>query len=241
MAKRLTYDILFQDDNILCVNKPSGMPVIPGRNLETLSLKQRLEKDLAQQIWVTHRIDKETSGIVLFAKTAEAHKLINMAFQDHKINKVYRCICRGSVKKDVQHVNKPIYIDSKTNKVKIHPHGKESRSSYKSIEISKSYSLVEVHIETGRMHQVRVHMSSEGYPIVGDQLYNNKPEIYLKDIKKKYKGDFYEDQRPMISRCALHAYGLSFVHPITGEKMKIHSELPKDIKACWNQLHKNDK
>ena len=240
MAKKKLYEIIWQDSDLLIANKSTGLPVIPGRNLEMLSLKQRLEKDLDIHLWTTHRIDKETSGLVVFAKNPEAHKAMNQLFLDHKIAKIYRCICRGTISTKEKTIDKPIFIDSKVQKVKIHPHGKASVSHFKSIETSKSFSLVQVRIETGRTHQVRVHLSTEGYPIIGDLLYNRTPEVFLKDIKKKFKSKSVQE-RPMISRCALHAWGLSFIHPITNELLELESELPKDIRACWNQMVKNDK
>jgi len=240
MAKKKLYDLIWQDDHLLIANKSSGLPVIPGRNLEMASLKQRLEKDHNIHLWTTHRIDKETSGLVIFAKNQEAHKSMNQIFLDHKIEKIYRCIVRGVVESEEKTIDKRIYVDSKVQKVKINPQGKSAISHYKSVETSKGFSLVQVRIETGRTHQVRVHLSSESYPIIGDQLYNRIPNIYLKDIKKKYKNPRGEN-RPMIGRCALHAWGLSFIHPISGELLKLESELPKDIRACWNQLVKNDK
>jgi RluA family pseudouridine synthase len=238
MAGNKNYSTIFKDEDILVVNKQPGIPVIPGRNLKIKSLVESLKSEFNRDIFVNHRIDRFTSGIVLFALNKEAHASINEKFANNDVNKIYQCIAVGKLAEGEHVIDKPIFIDSRYQKVSIKPKGKISKSIYKGLKSAGNFHKVEVKIETGRTHQVRVHMSSENLPILGDELYNKKPFYYLKDIKKKYSENKNKESRPLISRQALHAFSLGISHPISGEEMQFNAEWPKDMKACWNMLQK---
>lgn len=238
MAGNKYFSEIYKDEDILVVNKAPGIPVIPGRNLKVRSLVELLKSTYKQEIFVNHRIDRFTSGIVLFALNKEAHSAINTQFQNNEVKKVYQCICVGKANTEETLIDRPIFIDSRSQKVSIQPKGKKSISYYQALESAQNFHKVQVRIETGRTHQVRVHMASEKLPIIGDELYNKKPFYFLKDIKKKYSESKNKESRPLISRQALHAYELSFEHPTKKEVMHFSAEWPKDMKACWKVLQK---
>lgn len=235
------FQIIFEDEDLIVVNKTTGIAVIPTRSGYPLSLKQMLETQFDYNIFVVHRIDRETSGIVIFAKNEEAHKSLNHQFLKRIVTKEYLCLCKGNTSEEWETIDKSILIDSRLKLVRISNDGKRAISHYKSLMNSKRYCKNLVRIETGRMHQIRVHMASVGHPILGDSLYNKHPEIYLSSFKKKYTSSKGSDQEEsLMKRAALHAYSLEILHPRTEEKIKFTAELPKDIKACWNQIEKWD-
>lgn len=240
MAKKL-YEIIYQDDVILVANKTTGITVIPTRTGVPRSLKDYLEIEVGHNLFTVHRIDKETSGIVIFAKNEEAHKNLSLQFQKRKVVKEYLCLTAGNGLNQWKEINKPILIDSRSKTVKINQDGKYAISHYKCIENSKRFSKHLVKIETGRMHQIRIHMASVGHPILGDELYNRHPKVLLSSFKKKYsRTNRDKEERSLMQRAALHAYTLEIIHPTTNDKMKFSATLPKDINACWNQISKWD-
>lgn len=241
MAKT-NYAIIYEDESIIVVNKSTGITVIPTRDGHVKSLKEVLDFQLGIEAFVVHRIDRETSGIVIFAKNEEAHRHLNNQFLKRKVIKEYICLSNGTTQEEWIEINKPILKDTRSKLVRIHPTGKKAISHFKSIENSKKFSKNIIRIETGRMHQIRIHLASVGHPILGDELYNKNPKILLSQFKKKYQsGSVFEEERSMMQRTALHAFSLTVFHPESEEKMYFEAELPKDIKACWTQIMKWDK
>lgn len=239
MAGNKNYIELYKDDHILVVNKLAGIPVIPGRNLQLKSLVDLLKEKHQQDIFVNHRIDRFTSGIVIFALNKESHANINEQFLNNEVDKLYHCISAGNIKEGEHVIDKAIYINARSPKVSLHPKGKKSISIYKGIESKGNFHKIEVKIETGRTHQVRVHMNSERLPILGDTLYNKNPFYYLKDLKKKkFSQNKNKEERPIIGRQALHAYSLRLKHPKTNKELVFSAEWPKDMRAAWNILKK---
>ncbi len=238
MAGNKAFTEIYKDDDIIVINKAPGYPVIPGRNLKLSSIVELLKAKYGENVFVNHRIDRNTSGIVLFAFNRESHAYINDLFLNNKVDKLYHCISAGKLKEGTHVIDKAIYINSRYNKVSIKPKGKKSVSIYKGIESKGEFHKIEVKIETGRTHQVRVHLASERLPILGDDLYNKKPFYYLKDLKKKFSTSKNKETRPIIGRQALHAYSLTVTHPKTQEEIIFTAEWPKDMKAAWNILYK---
>ena len=240
MAKKKALDILHDDPHFLIVNKAPGMLSIPDRfvaeipNLLTL-LNKRFEK-----VFVVHRLDKETSGIICYAKTEEAHKKLNKQFLDRTVDKHYLAIVEGTPYPASGEIDLPIIESSSTRgKMIVKKTGKESLTLYKTIEFFKHYSLVDANIKTGRMHQVRVHLNAIGHPLAIDPLYGRQSEIFLSKIKKKkFNLQKNTEEQPLLSRTTLHAHSLAFDHPVTGERLKFEAEPPKDFRAFLNQLRK---
>lgn len=241
MSKSKFFTLIHKDDHVIVVNKAPGIPVVPSRDPNEKSLVKLLQYQLDRHIYVVHRIDRETSGIVVFAFDEETHKALNLQFYKREVEKHYISICAGIAQSEWTSVNKRLSMDANTHRMKIDQRGKEALSHYKSLETSNKYSKNLVKIETGRTHQVRIHLSSEGFPILGDKLYNFNPNLKLSHMKKKYvpagKG---KTERPLMPRTALHAFSLKFIHPQSKVELFFEAELPKDMRACWNQIMKWD-
>ena len=235
------HEIVFEDDHIVVVNKSAGLLTIPDRyqhdkrNLSSLMIERYGE------IFVVHRIDRETSGLIMFAKNSEAHKELSEAFGERKIHKTYLAIVQGTPT-PLEGRIETFLVKSETERSKIivFKKGKWSITDYKVLEsYDRKYSLVEVIILTGRTHQIRVHMKHIGNPLLVDCKYNNKEEFKLSEIKRrKFRLGKNQEERPLITRHTLHAATLGFDHPITGEHMDFHIPLPKDMKAVVNQMRK---
>ncbi len=233
-------DILFEDDDIIAINKPSGVLVIPDRfDASQQSLNKLLEAKLKQQIWVIHRIDRDTSGVICFAKNEQAHKYFSKLFMEREMKKFYIGLVTGRVMPEEGTIDKPIIEHPAiAGKMITAKKGKASVTDYKVLEQWPLFSLVEYQIHTGRTHQIRVHSQSIGHPIVGDELYGDGKPFYLSAIKKKFRlSDKEETERPLLSRLALHAARLEFTKE-DGTAVVVEAPLPKDIAACVNQLNK---
>ena len=235
------HEIIFEDDYLVVINKSAGLLTIPDRyqhdkrNLSSLMIKAYGE------IFVVHRIDRETSGLIIFAKDAQTHKSLSEAFEENKIDKTYLALVQGTPK-PLENRIETFLVKSETERSKIivFKKGKWSITDYKVLEsYDKKYSLVEVKILTGRTHQIRVHMQHIGNPLLVDSKYSNKDEFKLSEIKKrKFRLQKNEEERPLITRHTLHAAKIGFTHPSTGERMDFEVPLPKDMKAVVNQMRK---
>ena len=236
----MTIDTLYEDEDIIIVNKPAGVLVIPDRfNNELPSLNKMLENKLGQQVWVVHRIDRDTSGVICFAKNETAHKYLSKLFQEHNIGKYYVGLVHGRLLPAEGTIEKPIVEHpAKNGKMTVAKKGKPSITDYKVTSEWPLYSLVEFRIHTGRTHQIRVHMQSIGHSIVADPLYGDGKPFFLSNIKKKYRlSDNEEAERPLLSRLALHASRLEFKKE-DGKEVIVEAPLPKDICACVKHLNK---
>jgi 23S rRNA pseudouridine955/2504/2580 synthase/23S rRNA pseudouridine1911/1915/1917 synthase len=233
-------DLLYQDEDVLIINKPAGMLVIPDRfNSEIPSLNKLLETKLGQQIWVVHRLDRETSGVICFARNEEAHKYMSKLFQGHEVEKYYLGLVNGRVINESGRIEKPIAEHPVIKgKMTIAKKGKDSITDYKIVKPWPLYTLLKFRIHTGRTHQIRVHCQSMGHSIVCDELYGDGKPFFLSGIKKKYRlSDKDEQERPLLSRLALHASELAFKKE-DGSEVRVEAPLPKDINACVTQLDK---
>jgi 23S rRNA pseudouridine1911/1915/1917 synthase len=231
--------ILQEDENIVAINKPSGMLTIPDREGKEVSLKQLLKTKYGN-IFTVHRIDKDTSGVVVFAKTEEAHKELSQLFEARETIKIYKGFVLGSPFEKSGTINEPIAEHPvKKGMMTVFKKGKESITEYEVLESFKLYSWMQFHILTGRTHQIRVHMKHLGHPIVCDDLYGDGKSVFISAIKRKRfnLSKSEEEERPILSRLALHASRLQF--QLNGKSYDLEAELPKDLRALLQQLHKN--
>lgn len=238
---RKDFEIIYDDEDLVIVSKPSGVLTIPDRFDATKpNLYHQLQHHFGE-IFVVHRIDRETSGIVCFAKNAVAHKNLTQQFEARSAEKFYLVLVEGRMHAEEGIIDKPI-AESMTEpgKMVIAKRGKASVTHWKVLEMFAHYSLLEAEIKTGRMHQVRIHLQSDGYPLAIDSMYGKKEAFFLSDVKlNKYKkGKFSDDERPLMSRTTLHAYRLVLTHPTTQERMNFVCEAPKDFQAVLKQLEK---
>ncbi|MBI5916061.1 MAG: RluA family pseudouridine synthase [Bacteroidetes bacterium] len=234
-------DIVFEDEDIVVVNKPANLLTIPDRfSPQKPNLYHQLNERFGK-IFTVHRLDRETSGILIFAKTEEAHKELSRQFQEHLVDKIYFALVEGVMHQPEGLIDKPLgQHPTHPEKMAVVKHGKPSRTRYKVVQHFKNYTFVEATIETGRTHQIRVHFQSIGYPLAVDALYGRKQAFLLSDVKlKKFKLSKLQDEElPIMSRTTLHAGKLTFAHPRTGEPMTMTAELPKDFSAVLKQLQK---
>ncbi len=230
--------IIFEDGDLLVLNKPSGLLVLPDRYDPKIPNLQALLREKYGQIYIVHRIDKETSGLLAVAKTSEAHKSLCVQFESRETEKTYLAISLGDAENDRGKIDGPISEDPKTKgKMRIdNGGGKESVTSFRVIERFSGYAYVEAKPETGRTHQIRVHLSSIGLPILGDRTYGGGEGLFLSSIKPSYRA--HGEEKPLLSRAALHAARLTLTHPTTLVRMTLEAPLPKDIQIALKYLRK---
>jgi 23S rRNA pseudouridine955/2504/2580 synthase len=196
---------------------------------------------LAREIWpdaqAGHRLDKETSGVLIFAKHPEAYRHISMQFEHRQVTKIYHAVSAGIHDFRGVLVNLPI-LPLKVGVVKIDRQaGKEAETVFNTLEIYKAHTLIECIPFTGRMHQIRIHLQCLKAPIVMDALYGGPP-VYLSEIKRKFKLAKDAEEQPLIARVALHARALNFAL-MSGERQMVEAPYPKDMEALIRQLEKN--
>lgn len=197
--------ILHEDAALIVVEKPIGLPVIPGR-YDPACLVNLLSEARGEKLWVVHRIDQETSGIVLFARTAESHRHLSMAFEHHKMRKRYLALVDGRPEPKSGEIRGALRQFG-SGRMGVDPRGKTSLTMYRTLGKAGELTLVEGEPRTGRRHQLRVHFHSIGTPIAGDGLYG---------VKERQK---------TFPRMYLHAAGLLVPHP-DGSQLRIESPLP---------------
>ena len=229
IAEDIPLDVLYED--IIAINKPKGMVVHPANGNYTGTLVNALLyrcKDSLSGIGgqirpgIVHRLDKDTSGVIIVAKNDKAHLNLSEQIKNHKVKKTYIALVRGNIPNDEATIDMPIGRSKKDRKkMDIDKNGKNAITHFKVLERFDGYTLLKVNIETGRTHQIRVHLMTIGYPIVGDTVYSNG--------KNPFK----------VTGQMLHAKSIEFKHPITGENMKIEAPLPKCFEDVIKELKKN--
>jgi len=233
----IALDIVFEDDHLLVVDKPAGMVVHPAAGNPDGTLVNALLHHCAGRLsgiggvarpGIVHRIDKDTSGLLVVAKTDRAHEGLAAQFAKHSIERVYKAIVSGVPTQREGTVDAPL-ARSATNRQKIAivegERGKRAVTHWKLIQTLRESAMVECRLETGRTHQVRVHMASLGHPLVGDPVYGRTRPAH-RDILKRLG----------FHRQALHAAALGFVHPVSKENLSFKSPLPSDIQELFGEL-----
>jgi len=226
-AEDIPLDILYEDSHLLVINKPRGLVVHPGAGNLTGTLVNALINHCGDELsgiggvtrpGIVHRLDKDTSGLMLAAKNDFAHNALCAALQKREINRVYVCMVRGLPKPENGVIDAPIgRHPTKRVRMAVVPNGRTARTFYKVLEAYAGHSLVECTLDTGRTHQIRVHMAHIGHPILGDSLYG--PGGLAGKALRGGSGGV-----PPVSGQMLQAYKLSFKHPVTGEDMRFEAE-----------------
>lgn len=239
----VNFEILFEDSDILVVNKPAGVVVHPGAGNYEHTLVNGLiyhcDGNLSSvsdesRPGIVHRIDKDTSGILVVAKNDQAHAILADQFRIHSIKRCYVCFCFGVSRVKMDRIETKIGRDP-GNRLKMAvsrgENGKKAITNYRVLrEFGSFASKIECELHTGRTHQIRVHMSHFGCALIGDNLYKSKNIYPAPKNISKYLNEF--------PRQALHAYLLEFTHPKTGERMKFEVEIPEDLRDLENRLEK---
>lgn len=231
--------LIFENDDFIGLNKPSGLLSIPDREGKEISLKNLLQEKY-EKIFTVHRLDRDTSGLIVFAKNEATHKHLSLQFEGRLTKKIYTGLVLGSPAEKEGHINLPLAENMvQRGMMIVNRRGKESLTDYKVLEDFGIYSWMQFRIHTGRTHQIRVHMKEIGHPIVADDLYGDGKPLLLSSLKKKkFKlSKDAEEERPLLARLALHAFQLSFT-TVAREQIELTAELPKDIRASLQQLAK---
>ena len=241
-------DVVYEDSDLIVVNKPAGMTVHPAPGSPNHTLVNALLyhcRDLSgiggvKRPGIVHRIDKDTSGIVVYARTQDAHRALSVQFQERQVEKVYHALVHGKPSWQTLHVDLKLLPDgdAQHRTVVNKRTGKYAITDFVLLCSCPSYSWLEARPLTGRTHQIRAHLAANGFSIVCDPLYGgNRHPVLLSEIKRSWRGDLFEE-RPLLSRLALHAYTLSLNHPVTGERITFTAPYPRDMDAVRNQLAK---
>lgn len=226
------YQILQEDPHYVAISKPAGLPVHPTGNF----LKNTLTSLLKKQYGTTpppvlaHRLDRETSGVILVCRTKNAERVIKKAFEEGRVNKTYHAIVHGRITEPGT-VNLPLGSDEESIiriKQGVNPKGQPSVSHYRPVEQFAAYTLLEVKLETGRQHQIRAHMEAIGHPLVGDKIYGVPPQIFLKYIERGMTPSLAS--KLLLPYHALHASSLTFPHPEHGHPITVTAPLPDLLK-----------
>lgn len=233
--------IIAETENWVALNKPSGLLSIPDREGKEVSLKILL-KEKYGDIYTVHRIDKDTSGLIIFAKNEVTHKHLSKQFEERHTKKIYQGLVLGSPALSSGSIEASIMEHPAQNGTMIvHRKGKEALTDYEVLADFGIYALVQFRIHTGRTHQIRVHMKDLGYPIVCDPLYGDGKPLLLSTIKSKFKlSRNVLEERPILGRLALHAFQLSFTD-VDGKTVDLEAPLHKDMRATLQQLEKRKK
>ncbi len=227
--------ILFEDDDYFVINKPPFLASLDDRT--SRFNVNRLAKDYWPNAQMCHRLDKDTSGVLLIAKHPEAYKHASIQFEKRKVSKIYHAVVEGYHEFKRKNVTDRLVTTGKGKVVVNVRQGKYSETAFTTLGIYKNYSLIECTPVTGRMHQIRVHLAGLDAPIVGDKFYGGKP-FYLSTIKKKYNLKKDSVEHPLIQRFALHAFQLKFLG-INDKKYNFEAPYTKDFRVLVEQLEKN--
>ena len=227
-AQEIPIEVAYEDSDIIVVNKPKGLVVHPANGNwdgTLVNAVMAICKDSLSGIGgevrpgIVHRLDKDTSGLLIIAKNDKAHINMSNEIKNREVKKVYIALVRGIVAENEATINMPIGRSNKDRKkMAVVKNGKEAITHFKVIKRFDKYTLLEVKIDTGRTHQIRVHLSEIGYPVVGDEIYSNG------------KNEFG------VHGQLLHAKSLDFKHPITGKDMHLEAELPVEFKNVLKKL-----
>ncbi len=225
-------DIVYEDEHLAVINKPAGMVVHPGAGVQSGTLANAIahhfslatrHSSLATRLGIVHRLDKDTSGLIVVAKSDEIHEALSEQFRERLVYKSYIALVHGSPDKNSATIDAPIGRNKHNRlRMKVANHGRSAISIWKVRQRFTKFTLVDVEIKTGRTHQIRVHMAYINHPVVGDEIYNEGRDntIADSDIKNAVHS---------MGRFFLHAERLAFTHPKTGEQLTFTSELAKEL------------
>lgn len=232
LAQDIPLDIVYEDEDVIVINKPVGMVVHPAPGHPDSTLVNALLYHCGDHLshingefrpGIVHRIDRDTSGLLVAAKNDKAHIALAAQLEDHSLSRIYECVTMGSLREDEGTIDAPMGrhpVDRK--RMAVIPHGKRAVTHYTVLNRYSGFTHAQCRLETGRTHQIRVHMAYIGHPLLGDGVYGGR------EIKS------------LAGQC-LHARQLTFVHPRTGERMTVEAPLPDWFTAILNKLERGQK
>ena len=216
----LELPVLFRDEHLLAVNKPAGLPTLPDGYDKSAPCLVNLLKQQVDRVWVVHRLDKDTSGVIVVARSAEVHRALNIAFDSRQVSKVYHAIVIGEPQWNEYRIDLPLRPDGdrRHRTVIDRQHGKPAVTQLRVLERFAQFTLIEARPETGRTHQIRAHLAAIDLPLAGDALYDN------------------QDAPAPIARTALHARLIELEHPVTYQPLRVEAPYPLDFMQALLQL-----
>ena len=231
-------EIIFENEDFIAINKPAGLLSIPDREGKDPSLKSWLKAKYGV-IFTVHRLDRETSGVIVFAKTEAMHKYLSKVFEERTVEKIYAGIVQGTLPEKKGSIDEGLMEHPvKPGVMVVNKKGKASLTDYEVEEELGLYSLVRFQIHTGRTHQIRVHMQHLGHPIICDDVYGDGRPILISSFKRNFKLSKHDEaERPIMARLGLHSQLLHFKDE-QGQYHTLEAPLPKDMRALLQQLRK---
>ena len=239
LPEKINLNIVFEDNDIIIINKPSGLVTHPGAGNWSGTLANALlhhDSNLSSldRAGIVHRLDKNTSGLMVVSKNAKSQKYLVEQLQNHSVDREYSAIVYGHMISGGS-INEPIGRDPKDRvKQAVLINGKEAITHYRAIDRFKSHTHVKAILETGRTHQIRLHLSHQGYPLIGDPMYGGRVRFPKKACQE------LKDELTNFQRQALHSKKLTLKHPVTGKSMTWNADLPDDMQELLNILKKYD-
>lgn len=241
------FSVLYEDEHIVAVAKDAGLLTLPDRFNHALPSLRALLAERYGEIFIVHRLDRETSGVLVACKTAEAHKILSEQFETRAVRKFYRAVVQGRVEQDEMSIDIPLIADpARAGLMAPSVRGKESLTILRVIQRFRMATLVECELVTGRQHQIRVHCSAVGHPLLIDPDYGGLAEFMLSSVKRKYVVGKHQIEKPLMRRVTLHAHSLEIQNPsrVEGETgalpgtLRFEAPYPKDFKALLQALEK---
>ncbi len=236
--KPLLVQVLHADADLLVIDKPPGLVCVPGQRARSVREALEAQGILAEddELRPVHRIDRHASGVVAYARNIDAQRKLTAQFVSRTVEKVYLALAKGHVQ-SAGEVDLPLKTDKSHRRVVVAgKDGKPSLTRYLVMERLAGHTLLECRPRTGRLHQIRVHLSAIGHALGVDPLYGGEKEICLSHYKAGYRPDARWGERPLIRRLTLHAWRLTVRHPRTDEEVTFEAPVPKDLRATIRQL-----
>ena len=236
--------VVFEDDDLLVIDKPAGLVVHPGAGVASGTLVHALvHRDPAivgvggaNRPGIVHRLDKDTSGLMVVARTARAHRKLVESLRERRVKRVYHAIVQGDLRSEAGKIEGAIGRDPRhrSRMAVVARGGKPAVTHWRALERYGPYTLLEITLETGRTHQIRVHLAHVRHPVLGDSVYGGRVKKLLSpsDAERSLARDLLGG----LPRQALHASHLEFEHPVTGRMLAFHSPWPEDLAAAVNRL-----
>ncbi len=231
--------ILFEDDEIIVIDKPAGLLSIPDRFNKLLPNALDFLGSIYGEVYTVHRLDRDTGGVMVFARTAISHKSLNDQFENREVTKLYHAVISGKLMKDELAIDIPLLTDP-AGKGGVIPsaRGKESLTEIRVLERYRIATLLECNLVTGRQHQLRAHVAAIGHPLLVDPHYGKADAFYLSMLKRRYNIPKDVVEKPIIKRITMQSKSIEFTHPIKNERVRFDTEYPLDFEVLLKSLRK---